>query len=177
MKAPPFAGPDDRNWTTLEVLGDHEATSEWRTGADNVRRAAQRLAAGVWSIEQVLRDADVTAWVNRNAAEFIDAFKDEEAGLADLSDADFTAKMLLRVGQDLTKEAVPLGYYREDDDACASDAAYALDLPRWAKRQSWSAGGPGAGYDATAIVLAKGKTLEDLENWLQSRSARPRKKR
>lgn len=81
------------------------------------------------------------------------------------------------MGQNLTNSASPFGYYREDDDACASDAAYALDLPRWAKRESWSAGGPGSGYEAMAIVLAKGKTLEDLAKWLESRSAQPRTKR
>jgi hypothetical protein len=84
--------------------------------------------------------------------------------------------MLLRVGQDQTNAAVPFGYYLEDDNACVRRRVRSR-TSRWAEREMWSAGGPGSGYEAMSIVLAQGKTLDDLAAWMERRTARARKRR
>ena len=56
--------------------------------------------------------------------------------------------------------------YFEDDDRVFADALESLDLPDWASVRRFTSGGMGSSFDTAALVLAPGKTLEDLARWL-----------
>jgi hypothetical protein len=160
-----FTGAAHRGWSDFVVVSRGiEATFEWRTPAHRVRFVAGMVVAGTWSVARALEDDAVASWVDRCGDDFLFEFEDEDPELRDISDEDFAGRMLVEVGAHV-KNAV---FYGEDDDSAASDAAYSLPLPRWARVRESSEGGPGTGYTDVSIVLASGRTLDDLAAFLRS---------
>lgn len=167
--AAPFAGPEDHDWDAFRI-DEYGASFEWRTGADHVRRAAQKVASGEWTHARALKDPFVASWAEGDRLlDFVDAFSDEDESLGHLSDAALAERMLVEVGPSVENTTGLYGYYREDDDAVLEEALRALDLPRWASIETFADGGPGSGFDNAALVLAPGKTLGDLATWLEAR--------
>jgi hypothetical protein len=171
MDAKPFTGPDERNWDAFRLDGDG-ASYEWRTGADHVRRAAQKVARGDWTHARAMKDPFVRCWVEGNRLDdFAEVFSEYDASVSELSGAALVKRMLLEVGPHLENTTGLYGYYGEDDDAFLEDALYSLDLPEWASIETFDDGGPGSGFQNAALVLAAGKTLDDLAAWLAGRAA------
>jgi hypothetical protein len=161
----PFTGPAHREWADFVVVSpDIEATFEWRTPADRVRAVAADVATGMWTVARALGEDSVAEWVNRRGGDFVFAFEDDEPGLRDLPDEAFAGRMLAEVGAQVENA----DFYGEDEDESADDAANALPLPPWAGVRESYAGGPGTGYTEISIVIASGKTLDDLAAFLRS---------
>jgi protein-tyrosine phosphatase len=170
--AAPFSGPDHRDWDAFRLTGDG-ATFEWRTGADHVRRIAERVARGEWTFARARRDPFVERWLDGDRlADFVDAASDDDPSLADMPDAKLARRTFVEVGPFVENDIGLYGYYAEDDDSCLRDAASALDLPAWAHVQTFLDGGPGSGFENAAIVLEDGKDLRDLAAWLEERVRR-----
>jgi hypothetical protein len=161
----PFCGPAHREWSEFVVVTPgSEARFEWRTPADRVRFVAGMVVAGAWSVARALEDDSVASWVDRCGDDFLFAFEHDDPELRDLPDEDFAGRMLVEVGAHVKNAA----FYGEDDDSAASDAAYSLPLPRWARVRESSEGGPGTAYTEVSIVLASGRSLDDLAGFLRS---------
>jgi hypothetical protein len=165
-----FHGPDTRDWADFVLTADG-AEFEWRTGADKVREAAEKVVAGTWTVQHAKQQEPAVAdWLERRGRVHWDLLKDEDPGLADPTSREeveeLERRVLVCVGLYLDNESGGLGYYEEDDDSYLDDAARALDLPSWAHVANTEEGGPGSGYMAAAIVLTDGRDLEDLAEWL-----------
>lgn len=172
-----FAGPDGRDWDAFRLTTDG-AEFEWRTGADHVRRAAERLVRGELTYEQAASDPFVEQWLEGDRlAQIEESMEDEEpelAKLADLPAVEIARRLFMEYGPIVEDEKEPsiFGYYLEDDDSYLEDAARSLDLPPWARVATYADGGPGSGFENAAIVIDEGKDLGDLASWLAERVAR-----
>lgn len=166
----PFTGPEDRGWASFKLVRGQGARYEWRTGADGVRAAARKVAAATWTLRRAMKEPCVGEWLGHRREDFICARQDDDPGVADLGMDQLALKMLLEKGQHLTNRAGPLGYYDEEDDRHLRDAAYRLDLPRWASVRLSDDGGPGTGFTAVSILLNDGHGLDELATWLAQRA-------
>jgi len=163
----PFMSADGRRWAAFKVERGGGARYQWQTGADAVREAARKVAAGSWTVARAMRDPSVVEWVGRRREAFIEAVQDDEPGVVDLVPARLARRMLLERGQRLTNRAGPFSYYDEEEpEYYLRDAAQALDLPRWAFVRLSDDGGPGTGFTAVSILLDTGHGLDDLATWL-----------
>ncbi len=162
-----FAGPADRDWDAFRLdLGDPEY--RWRTGADKVRECARRVASGEWSVDRALREEAVQEWLDAVGSDLFELL--EEHSSDEATNGDDGGRLLVELGPSVSDVGDgPLSYYPEDCDSYLRDAAWALDLPPWARVWLHDAGGVGSGYTAAEIVLAEGKGLQDLAAWLADR--------
>jgi protein-tyrosine phosphatase len=159
-----FRGPDDCDWASFRLEGEDEATFEWRTGADHVRRIAERLVRRRTTFGRAVRDPFVARWLTE---ERLEAFEDVDG------EDERARRLLTEIGPRVRNVDGLDGFYGEDDyEDQAADATAALDLPAWAELDSESAGGPGTGYTETLLVLRDGRTLRDLAAWLEARERR-----
>lgn len=116
----------------------------------------------------------IKVWL-ANAAEAL-AERDSDISEDDaLDDRKLRALVLKRAAADPKSVLDPDSvFHAHGHRICAGDgtdiefqiAAEALDLPRWARRESHEEGGPGSGYAQAVVVLQAGHTFADLVNWL-----------
>ena len=124
-------------------------------------------------------DRHITSWLSR-AAEALTEREDEISEEDACDDDKMRALLLARA------EARPADIFNPSSrlhahgrGVCNGDgtdlefqiAAEALDLPRWAYRAVYEEGGVGGGYAQAAVVLAPGRTFNELMDWLQRYAA------
>lgn len=178
--AGPFGGPPGRDWDAFSATGEHEASFEWRTAIDKVRDAIRAvLASG--DVVDAWERADIESW------QIVETVEDSvEDALLDL-DAESAAgdegeererharalravlEPLVDGTHDLAATDGPYAVYELENDTHFHDAIAALELPEWAERWPVDDGGVGSGFTAWYLVLDAGRTLGDLEAWLDAR--------
>lgn len=169
--AEPFAGPKGRDWDTFQRSGD-SASYEWRTGADRLRAAASGFSAGKRSVTEIMTEGSLASWLREKANRYVDSLEESEReGLAEEQAIERLLTMIANGALNLDEYDGSYSFYNFESDQHLAEAADALDLPRWARLDATSEGGPGSGYDQPCIVLGRGKTLKDLEKWLAKRAA------
>lgn len=170
MEMEPYAGPEGTDWCRFSC-GQDSAAFEWRTGVDRLRDAARKVVAGDWTLKQARKDDGVDSWLDRSLEWDEDAaasggpVSEDEAGIGLL-------RAVVGGALDPGDSYGDRAFYPWDWDFHFSDAAHALPLPPWARLEVGMGGGPGSGYDVWYLVLSKGKTLNDLKVWLESRATK-----
>lgn len=165
--ADPFSGPKDRDWARFQVSEDM-ATYEWRSGVDLLRAAASDFRAERRTAAEIGADPGLKWWFEQMVDTWLDGIDADERE-EEPSYAEIVAEILMGIEHgslDIDAYDGPSAYHYFEWDNFFSDAAHALELPPWATLETGFGGGPGSGYDQPCIVLAKGRTLAELEGWL-----------
>lgn len=174
-----YTGPSDRNWDDF-TAGEDSASYTWRGGPDILGDYANGVVEGSVTIAQVAKDERVSWWfqyILDNCAGQV-GLDDEDT--SQLSSEDICRGILdsIRSGEsDIDTYDGKCSYYFFEWDNYIGDAIVALELPEWAKRESFDGGGPGSSYSGWLVMLEPGKTLEDLETWLYDPSRRGNSKK
>ena len=160
----PFRGVSGRTWARFRLLGDYEATFEWKTGADHVRALCRKVKARRIPRRVALVDDVLAEYLERRieAARHSDDKREPDV-IMDETIYEVATGIIKVAGFDTNG-----CYYDCEGDAHLSDAAAALPLPPWGRVQMSSGGGPGSGYDQPLVVLAPERTLRDLAKWLRT---------
>lgn len=170
-EADPFTGPSDRNWDAFSAAEDG-ATYYWRGGPDILASLAADVAAGRASAASAFADKRVGWWIEQQFESHPDLFGEDDDG-NELSPEEWCLRFLEAIREGSIKIDTSDGahaYYYFEWTNYLADAAHALELPAWACCDSFEGGGPGSSYQGFCISLDPGRTLLELEAWLDDRS-------
>ena len=163
-----YDGPSGTSWAHFEVLGDFDASYEWKTRADVVRDLARAVFDEKTTFDEACRDEIFANYMSAQIAWWIDAAEPDEP----VEDEQTIALKICREIVDYVTDPGSLGepWSANDiqDHVYLADAARALGpLPSWARVEFVDAGGPGFGFSQPVLILGEGKGLDDLAHHLR----------
>jgi hypothetical protein len=166
---PDFAGPDGRDWDRFESSGD-EATFEWRTRNDLLRKVSRDVVDGRLRLAEALVDEVVHDWLVLRSPAIVAALVARSADRSGLAVEALRRLAFVEIGAHLDNQS-PLGAYAAGDERPGVDAARALVLPWFAQVLVRGSAGFGAGALDVLVALEPSMTLDDLDAWLNTRSS------